>query len=100
MTKEIHHGRSNKIHLTAHREDQLLRNLRLLFLFLRVPGQCLSMRANQLPMRLPQAHLQSVGRLCPAHRNPVGGAKAEPLVPRCLPSIVTVPQLTYHGFSR
>ena len=34
-------------------------------LFLRMPGKCLSLRANQLPMWLPRANSGSVGRLCP-----------------------------------
>ena len=42
-------------------------------LFLRMPGKCLSLRANQLPMWLPQANSGSVGRLCPARRTVAGG---------------------------
>jgi len=34
-------------------------------LFLRVPGQRLSLRANQLPMWLPQANRGSVSWVCP-----------------------------------
>ena len=40
--------------------------MRILFLWM--PGQRLSLRANQLPMWLPQANGRSVGRLCLARR--------------------------------
>ena len=65
ITKETHHGRREKVHLAEDREDQLLRNLRMLILFLRLPAKRLSLRANQLPMWLPQANLRSVGCYAP-----------------------------------
>ncbi len=43
ISKETHHGRSEKVHRAEDREDKLLRNLRLLILFLRVPGKRLSL---------------------------------------------------------
>lgn len=75
LTKETHHGRSEKIHHAERREGKLLRNLRLLVLCLRVPGKRLSLRAKQLPMWVPQTKLRSVGWLCPARRILVGGVK-------------------------
>ncbi|MBP9159034.1 MAG: isoprenylcysteine carboxylmethyltransferase family protein [Sphingobium sp.] len=42
-------------------------------LFLRMPDKCLSLRANQLPMWLPQAILRPVEKLCPARRTVAGG---------------------------
>ena len=36
ISKETHHGRSEKVHRAEDYEDQLLRSLRLLFLFLRM----------------------------------------------------------------
>lgn len=75
-TKETHHGRSEKIHLAKDCEDMLLRNLRVLILFLRVPGKCLSLRADKLSMWLPQTNFRSVGRL-PRPPVSVGGVKAE-----------------------
>ena len=73
VSKETHHGRSENVHHAEDHEDKLLRNLRLLVLFLRVPGKRLSLRANQLPMWLPQANRRSLGWLCPARRTVVGG---------------------------
>jgi len=73
ISKETHHGRSEKNHRAEARQDKLLRNLRMRILFLRVPGKRLSLRANQLPMWLPQANRRSVGQLCPARHNPAGG---------------------------
>ena len=46
-------------------------------LFLRMPGKCLSLRANQLPMWLPRANSGSVGRLCPVRRTVAGGDTGE-----------------------
>ena len=73
ISKETHHGRSEKNHRAEDCQDKLLRNLRLLILCLRMPGKRLSLRANQLPMWLPQANSGSVGRLCPARRTVAGG---------------------------
>jgi hypothetical protein len=43
ISKETHHGRSEKNHRPEDHEDKLLRNLRLLILCLRVPGKRLSL---------------------------------------------------------
>lgn len=64
-SKETDHGERNTYHLTAYREEHLLRHLRLLVLFLRVPGQCLSLRTDRLPMWLSPAVFQSVDQPVP-----------------------------------
>ncbi len=55
-----------------------MRRLRLLFLFLRVPGKRLSLRAYQLPMWLPQANRRSIGRCAPPATLRRAGSQVKP----------------------
>lgn len=96
ISKETHHDRRKQIHHAEDREGNLLRNLRLCILFLRVPGKCLSLRTKQLPMWLPHANRRTVGRLCPARRTVAGGAQiATGRVMRV--GIVRISPLAYHA---
>ncbi|MCS6328844.1 MAG: hypothetical protein H8K06_17405 [Nitrospira sp.] len=96
ISKETDHGRYEKIHLAEDRKGRLLRNLRLRVLFLRVPGQCLSLRADQLPMWLPQANRGTVSRFCPGPPDSGGpGLGSSQAQPRA--GIVRTSPLAYHA---
>ena len=80
----MHHGRHENIHLAEDRQDRVLWNVRLFVLFVRMPGQRLPLRAEQLSMWLPDANRRTLSRLFPAHRIPVSGTEADYRLAACL----------------